>query len=825
MNAQHELFKADRDQVKVFYENIFTYAYEGYISLRGFNDQNKPAALGSWQFINAIDTEACINASVKLIEDLAKQPCTVFCPPIATFKNDQSAVEDNICEGVALSVDIDNVNPLEAKRTLEALLGKATVTVESGGEWLDKTTGETLPKLHLHWRLSEPAATQKDIEKLKKLRALTINLVGADSSGAPIVHPMRWPGSWHKKSSPRLCRISELNESCEIHLDEALEKISDAVGESAAETPATMNKPITRKPASEYLQLSDLIRSGESYHEPLVRISAQRISNGMNERAVIDELEALMTSSEAARDARWESRFNDIPRIVRTALKFQPALSDESTIIKLVDDLRETAPDSGWLIMPYGQESTPDLSHDALALDLSVAGFTRDARYVNKWGKWVFWNGSQWEIDERLSHMTKIRDFMRAKASKVIEWSNRKAMAMNNPLEAEKMLKWGRDNAKTLRMASTITSIETIARSNSDLIATVEQFDNDLMLIGTPCGTVDLTTGELLAAQKHHWITKHCAVVPAEKCVDAPLWRSFLNRTFNGDQDLISFIQRAAGYALTGHTSEHKLLFLYGTGRNGKSVFLNTIYDIMGDYSKRASAQTFLDSSSERHPTDLAGLHGARLVAGSELPAGKAWNESIIKDLTGGDVITARFMRQDFFEYMPQFTLFIAGNHQPSFKGIDEAIRARVVLVPFTQTIPAEERDPELPKKLQAEWPAIFRWMIEGALEWQRIGLAVPESVKAASAEYLEDEDTLGEFIEENIITGYGNTTAVEMFDRFSEWQREIGISLTWTKKAMTQALKERGFKTDKLTGGVRGFRGVSLKPRQDMKYFTPYPD
>jgi putative DNA primase/helicase len=334
------------------------------------------------------------------------------------------------------------------------------------------------------------------------------------------------------------------------------------------------------------------------------------------------------------------------------------------------------------------------------------------------------------------------------------------------------------------------------------------------MLLGTPHGTVKLKTGELVKAERNHWITKLCSVAPAEPGTDAPIWNEFLNRIFDGNQSLIQFMQRAAGYALTGHTTEHKLLFLFGTGSNGKSVFLNTIFNIMGDYSKRAAAQTFLNSSGDKHPTDLAGLCGARLVAGSELPAGKVWNESVVKDLTGGDIVTARFMRGDFFDYMPQFTLFIAGNHRPSFSGIDESIRRRVCLVPFTQTIPAEERDPDLPEKLKAEWPAILRWMIDGALEWQRIGLAVPNAVSAASAEYMEDEDTMTEFFDENLVkVPFSSVSVADMYERFSTWQRVSGVGKVWSKKAMSNSFAESGIKAEKLTGGARHYKGYSLKP------------
>ncbi len=563
------------------------------------------------------------------------------------------------------------------------------------------------------------------------------------------------------------------------------------------------------------IDLADAIRSGDAYHESLVRLSAKRASAGMNEAAINSELRALMDASEGPRDERWESRRNDVERITRSAVeKFYREPVSPEAIEALSQSLRSTRPDAGWRIKPFDAEGTPDLSHDRLALDMSKAGFGRNARYVHAWGKWLFWDQSRWSVDERLIHLTLTREFLRVKADELIKWGERGAAKCEDTKAADKLVKWARENAKAIRQAPSVNSVESMARSNSDLVATADQFDTDLDLIGTPGGTVDLRTGELVEPERNHWITQHCAVTPAAPGTPAPQWHKFLDRVLDGDDELIRFVQRAAGYALTGHTVEHKLLFFYGTGRNGKSVFLNTLFAILGDYAKRAAAQTFLDSSTERHPTDLAGLQGARLVAGSELSPGKAWNESVVKDLTGGDVITARYMRQDFFDFKPQFTLFIAGNHQPSFRGIDEAIRARVVLVPFTQTIPKDERDPDLPGKLRDEWPAILRWMIEGATEWRRHGLDVPESVQAASDEYLDSEDMLGEFIEENVVQN-GNpdakVTVAAMYERFKQWQTQSGISQPWQKRAMTRALRERGYKTSRLSGNVAGYRGLSL--------------
>lgn len=329
-----------------------------------------------------------------------------------------------------------------------------------------------------------------------------------------------------------------------------------------------------------------------------------------------------------------------------------------------------------------------DLSQDALALDMGAKGWDRDARYVATWGKWLFWDGTRWKIDDRREDMTRTRDYLRGRASDLTAWAKRKAETLPEK-DGEKLTAWAEDQAKALRHKTTVANIESLAQSNRASAARSDEFDRDLLLLGTPGGTVDLRTGELRPARRDDMLTKQTAVAPAPPGSNPVRWLAFLLEIFDGDMELVRFMQRAAGYALTGLTTEHKLLFLYGTGRNGKSTFLDLLRALWGDYSQKASAEAFLNSQMDRHPTDIAALNGARLVVGSELPKGKTWNEAVIKDLTGGENIRARFMRQDTFEFTPQLTLMIAGNTQPSFRGVDEAIRARVVLVPFTVTIRA----------------------------------------------------------------------------------------------------------------------------------------
>lgn len=446
-----------------------------------------------------------------------------------------------------------------------------------------------------------------------------------------------------------------------------------------------------------------------------------------------------------------------------------------------------------WRVAPFADTAELDLSHDQIALDLSRAGWANDARYVPGWG-WMFWDGMRWLKDDRLHHMTALRDFLRAKSGLLMQWAARKAATLPVQDDADKLLAAMKRKATELRQAPFRAAVELTARSNADLVATIDQFDASPDLLGVPSGAIDLRTGEACAPNRADYITRSAALDPAPAGAAAPLWAAFLARTFADDAAMIGFVQRAAGYALTGHTREQKLLFLFGTGGNGKSIFLNTLQWLLAEYATRAPASLFLDSRNEQHPTDLASLRGARLVVSSELPPGRSWNEALVKDVTGGDPITARFMRQDSFTYQPQFTLMIAGNHQPTFRGVDEAIRRRVLLLPFTVTIPASERDPQLAEKLRTEGPAILRWCIDGAAAWYREGLNAPAIVEAASADYLDDCDLLGEFLHDctTHTPGAGERIAA-VYTRFQMWSSQRGMHSPWSQHALTRALGERG--------------------------------
>jgi len=425
----------------------------------------------------------------------------------------------------------------------------------------------------------------------------------------------------------------------------------------------------------------------------------------------------------------------------------------------------------------------PEFSDDALA-QLFVAQHARLLRYVAIWGRWLEWTGICWQADSTLHAFDLVRDICRAESTKC----DKKRVAA------------------LVASAKTVAAVERLAKADRRIAATVEQWDADPWLLNTPDCAIDLRTGRSRAHKLDDYCTKVTAVSPGGEC---PLWLAFLERITGGDAELVGFLRRVAGYCLTGSTSAHALFFGHGTGANGKSVFANTISGVLGDYAIAAPMETFIASTSDRHPTELAGLRGARLVTAQETEEGRRWAESRIKALTSGEKISARFMRQDFFEFFPQFKLLIIGNHKPGLHGVDEAMRRRMNLMPFAVTIPEEERDENLPEKLREEWPGILAWMLEGCLEWQGEGLAQPEVVRNATAKYLESEDAFSQWKSECCDMGPNHySTTADLYKSWRTWAEQAGEPVR-SQKWLSQLL-ERDFE-DKRQGGTgrSGFIGI----------------
>ena len=283
---------------------------------------------------------------------------------------------------------------------------------------------------------------------------------------------------------------------------------------------------------------------------------------------------------------------------------------------------------------------------------------------------------------------------------------------------------------------------------------TPQELDTNSWLLNCLNGTLDLLTGELLPHQRDNLITKVAPVEydPVAKC---PVWDRFLSRIMGEDEDLIGFLQQMVGYSLTGDVSEQILFIGYGEGANGKSTFLNTLLGLLGDYAMKATSDLLM--RHQGHPTEKADLFGKRFVATIETEDGRRLSEVFVKEATGGDPIRARRLHENFWQFNPTHTLFLATNHRPIIRGTDHAIWRRIRLIPFNVTIPDAKMDKHLIGKLRAEWPGILNWAVRGGLLWQAKGLKTPDRVEAATGIYRREMDVLADFFEDRCELGFDN--------------------------------------------------------------------
>lgn len=385
----------------------------------------------------------------------------------------------------------------------------------------------------------------------------------------------------------------------------------------------------------------------------------------------------------------------------------------------------------------------PEYSDDSLA-DKVAEEYRDDKRYIATMSSWVVWDNTRWRLDDTLHTYDDVRLICR-----------RTAVGCNDP-----------SLAKRISSKTTIAAVEHLARADRRIAARLNQFDADPWMLNTPSGTINLRTGEKHLHSRANFCMKTTAVGPSKMA--SPRWSMFLTRITGGDTELQRFLARAIGYSLTGSVHEHAFFFCFGSGGNGKSVFLETIAAILGDYSAPAPIEMFTAAKHKGHSTDVAGLKGLRFVTASETEAGRSFDEARLKLLTGGDTVSARRMRADNISFRPEFKLWILGNHKPHILSSDEAMRRRLHLVPFDVTIPPEERDPKLPEKLREEWPAIMQWAIDGCLEAYRCGLQPPIKVRNATDEYLRSEDTIEHFLTEHVtLEASGRASTDELFGRW----------------------------------------------------------
>jgi putative DNA primase/helicase len=309
-------------------------------------------------------------------------------------------------------------------------------------------------------------------------------------------------------------------------------------------------------------------------------------------------------------------------------------------------------------------------------------------------------------------------------------------------------------------------------------------------------------------------ITK-IAHVAYDKNADCPVWKKFLMEIMNYNAELIGFIQTAAGWAITGDTSEQTMFILFGSGANGKSTFLNTIMNLLGDYAIATPTETFMKRNGDQISNDIARLRGTRFVTTTEAEQGKRLSEPLIKQITGNDRMTARFLYGEFFNFVPTFKIFMATNHKPVIKGTDYGIWRRIKLIPFTTTIAKENQDKHLEKKLMGEGPGILNWLLEGARRWCADGLVTPDVITKATDEYRGEMDVIGAFIKERCVLGPGCCIkARELFRVYQEWCEENNEHAS-SERFFGLRLKELGLEQRRVSDG-RQWQGIMVKASLD---------
>jgi putative DNA primase/helicase len=422
-----------------------------------------------------------------------------------------------------------------------------------------------------------------------------------------------------------------------------------------------------------------------------------------------------------------------------------------------------------------------------------------DIRYSCELSKWLVWDGKRWVLDNTKEIYNKAK-----------KATNRLWRAVDKFSDSDRRDSW-KKHAKRSESAYRIKAMVELAQSEPGIAIPQTKLDGDPWLLNVENGTLDLKTGLLRTHSRKDLITKIAPVIYDEKAV-CPSWDKFLNEIMAGDPDLIRFLQKVIGYSLTGDTREQVLFVLFGTGANGKSTFINAILSLLGDYAQQTPTETLL---AKKHgngiPNDVARLKGARLVAAVEAEQGRPLAEALVKQLTGGDKITARYLYGEYFEFCPTFKLFLSVNHRPVIKSSDYGIWRRVRLIPFNVTFLPEKRDPALSTKLEAELPGILRWAVEGCLLWQKQGLEPPDAVKAATETYRSDMDDIGEFIAECcVVDAAAKTPFADLFTAYDNWLSTNGVHFA-DKKEFAQALQSHGF-TSSRSNGTRYRLGIRLK-------------
>ena len=436
---------------------------------------------------------------------------------------------------------------------------------------------------------------------------------------------------------------------------------------------------------------------------------------------------------------------------------------------------------------------------DVTNCDYFLKAYGDIIRYCITWNKFLFWNGTNWDIDTRGRVAERCKKFVHKmyRGMRYITDRQLEAAFEKHLIKSESFRR--------------IQALEGLLKISEEIKVEDFELDRDNYLFNVEGWSLNLKNGRSKVPNAKDLITKKSRFI-YEKDADCPVWKIFLMQIFNKDLQLIRFIQKAMGYALSGDVSEQCLFILWGTGANGKSTFLNVMLELFGDYALSTGIETFMKKNSEQS-NDIARLKGMRLVTTSEIEQGRQISESLIKMVTGEDALTARFLYGEYFSFKPTFKIFMATNHKPKIRGADNGIWRRIKMIPFTVTIPPEQRDKNLTEKLIAENSGILNWLLKGYAMWKKEGLEEPPAVREANEEYRMDMDSVGTFVTDCLELDASLQWRLPtnmLYQTYIKWcnkNNERVMSQKWLGMRMS----EKGFKRV-ITNGQRLWCGLAVK-------------
>lgn len=668
--------------------------------------------------------------------------------------------KQHIVEIPALWADMDfKILPeTESKKRLKECPLQPSAIIHSGGGY------------HDYWFLKEPCLKQ-DIEAVESLLRRFAIYLGADTSATDASRILRVPGTFNLKP--------EYGEPQEVKILFLEPKRRYDLSAFDSWLPADSKQKTGRGYRNPQGWQDEALKgvSEPGRHDTALKLAARWAKQGHSDSEIIHFL------------ISWNER-NDPPK---------PELSDPTS--KEIQN-----------ILAYVREKNQQPTSDSCSIvqpgeftDLGNA--TRFAqehqgkiRYCHKFGKWFHWTGTRWGMDEA-------GEIYRTAKNHILQMLQ-KAGSIQDDKERAFYLK---EIAK-LQNTRKADAMLSMARHDERVFVLSESLDSDPFLFNCLTGTVDLKDFKYHTHNTKHLITKISPFTIADT-PDCPLWKSHLKLVMAGKEDLIAFLQRALGSCLLGDNRDRKLFLLWGNGANGKSLTLEAIQVILGDYAMKTPAETLLVKRFESIPNDLAALNGARFVYTSEVADGKRLAESLVKEISGDRYIRARFMRGEWFSIPVTFKIFLATNHLPTIRGTDPAIWDRICLIPFNVRIPEGQRRAreELIEEFKAEGAGVLRWLLEGCHEWLHNGLNPPPEVSAANANYQQQMDILRPFLEDKCEEAPGMQAAsADLYSEYEKWAKGNGEEPV-SKTLFGKRLREKGFRDSRGTGGIRIWQGIGL--------------